>query len=251
LRAGRSDELRAVLCKLYAEDEVDHRIAELESAVRDKSAVLSQEPSTQALFCSPAYRLAALVGCTIAVFQQLTGINAIILYSSTIFAQQGSALSANVQTALVMAVNNLSVVGSFFMLHRFGRRPLLLGWTFCCGIFLLVQGVASILQLNTLMLVMTMLFVMSFEFGPGTILWLYCGEILTPKTLSVAIFLNWLMIVVTGLLTPSLINSWLGAGPTFMMFGVYNLIGVGILSQIMKETRGISDSEVKTLYFSQ
>ena len=101
------------------------------------------------------------------------------------------------------------------------------------------------------MLVMTMLFVISFEFGPGTILWLYCGEILTPKTLSVAIFLNWLMIVVTGLLTPSLINSWLGAGPTFMMFGVCNLIGVGILSQIMKETRGISDSEVKTLYFSQ
>jgi len=44
-----------------------------------------QKPSTKEVFTNPEIRKAAWVGCTISVFQQLTGINAIIFYSSTIF----------------------------------------------------------------------------------------------------------------------------------------------------------------------
>ena len=93
-----------------------------------------------------------------------------------------------------------------------------------------------------------MLFVAAFEFGPGPILWLYNGEILEENAISVAVFLNWLFVMIIGLLTPSLMNSWLGSGPTFIMFGLFNVAGVAFLYFFMKETKGLTDAEVKKLY---
>jgi len=98
------------------------------------------------------------------------------------------------------------------------------------------------------MLIMTMLFVASFEFGPGPITWLYNGEILEENAISVAVFLNWLFVMIVGLLTPSLMNSWLGSGATFIMFGVFNMLAVLFLFFFMKETKGLSDAEVRRLY---
>jgi SP family facilitated glucose transporter-like MFS transporter 1 len=49
---------------------------------------------------------------------------------------------------------------------------------------------------------MTMLFVASFEFGPGPIVWLYNGEILNNKAISVAVFLNWVFTLLVGYFTP-------------------------------------------------
>lgn len=181
----------------------------------------------------------------------MTGINAIIFYSSTIFADSGSSLSANLQTALVMGINMISVIGAFFMLTKYGRRDLEIVWTGACAICLLIQGIASIVGANTLMLIMTMLFVASFEFGPGPILWLYNGEILEENAISVAVFLNWLFVMIIGLLTPALMNHWLGSGPTFIMFGLFNVAGVAFLYFFMKETKGLSDAEVKRLYMEK
>lgn len=49
---------------------------------------------------------------------------------------------------------------------------------------------------------MTMLFVCAFEFAPGPIMWLYNGEILNDKAVSVAVFLNWTFVLIIGLITP-------------------------------------------------
>lgn len=50
-------------------------------------------------FCNPVIRRAAWVGCTLSVIQQLTGINAIMFYSSAIFAN--TPLGANQASALI------------------------------------------------------------------------------------------------------------------------------------------------------
>lgn len=51
------------------------------------------QPTFKDTFCNPAIRRAAWVGCSLSVIQQLTGINAIMFYSSSIFA--GTGLGAN------------------------------------------------------------------------------------------------------------------------------------------------------------
>lgn len=89
-------------------------------------------------------------------------------------------------------------------------------------------------------------FVASFEFAPGPILWLYLSEILDDKSTSVAVFINWTFCLIIGLITPTLLNSL--KGYTFMVFGVCNILSVVTIFFFMKETRGLSDEQVKNLY---
>lgn len=62
----------------------------------DGDATLSlKQPTYKDTFCDPNIRMAAWVGCALSIFQQLSGINAIMFYSSKIFQQTGSQLSPN------------------------------------------------------------------------------------------------------------------------------------------------------------
>jgi len=87
---------------------------------------------------------------------------------------------------------------------------------------------------------MTMLFVCAFEFAPGPIVWLYMGEILNDKGISVAVFLNWTFTLIVGLFTPTIMKS-MGNGPTFIMFGCFNICAALFIFFFMKETKGLSD----------
>ena len=93
-------------------------------------------------FCSPAFKKATFVGCSLSIFQQLTGINAITFYSSTIF-KTVSTLPANQATALVMGVNCVSVIPAAVMLSFYGRRTLMIVWTGACAVFILIMGLAT------------------------------------------------------------------------------------------------------------
>lgn len=109
----------------------------------DDAELKITQPSMRDTFCDPNIRQAAWVGCALSVFQQLSGINAIIFYSSSIFAgdsddPSSSALAPNTDTALVMAVNCVSVIGASVMLNFAGRKTLMFFWTMMCGIFLFV-----------------------------------------------------------------------------------------------------------------
>lgn len=95
---------------------------------------------------------------------------------------------------------------------------------------------------------MTMAFVAAFEFAPGPIVWLYMGEILNDKGISVAVFLNWLFTLIIGLVTPTLLKPDVLGGGTFIMFGVFNCLSCVFIGLFMRETKGLSDEQVKYLY---
>jgi len=249
------DKMSELFSKIYIKEQIKMRMDEVqiqqESDHTDEdgnSSLKVSQPSTRDTFCDPNIRRAAWVGCALSIFQQLSGINAIIFYSSTIFASTGSTLAPNTQTALVMAVNCAAVVGSSFMLNFAGRKSLMFLWTAMCGVFLFVQGAATISGWGTIELVMTMAFVAAFEFAPGPIVWLYMGEILNDKGISVAVFLNWLFTLVIGLITPFLLKPSVLGGGTFIMFGVFNILSCIFIALFMKETKGLSDEQVKYLY---
>ena len=61
---------------------------------------------------------------------------------------------------------------------------------------------------DTLELVMVVVFVCAFEFGPGPIVWLYISEICNDKATSVGIFINWVFTLTVSLLAPFLLNDW-------------------------------------------
>lgn len=122
-------------------------------------------------------------------------------------------------------------------------------WSFACGVFLFIQGFAAYNNYGDILLVMTMLFLCSFEFAPGPIVWLYLGEIMNDKGLSIGVFVNWCFALLVGLLTPTLMDpNNLGPSGTFYLFGVCNIIAVVYILLFMKETKGLTDLEAKNLY---
>lgn len=142
----------------------------------------------------------------------------------------------------------VAVIGSTFMLGFAGRKTLMAIWTAGCGLCLFVQGYAAKEDLGTLELIMTMLFVCCFEFAPGPILWLYVGEICNDKGASFASFMNWTFVLIISLFTQPMMKSAMGNAGTFIVFGVCNCFAVVFILIFMKETKDLSDEEVKNLY---
>lgn len=75
-------------------------------------------------FCDPVISKAGWVGLGLSAFQQLTGINAIILYSSTIFKNAGT-FSANQGSAIVNSANFVATIGGVVLLGIAGRKTLM------------------------------------------------------------------------------------------------------------------------------
>ena len=74
----------------------------------------------------PAMRLALTIGISVAVLQQITGINSVFFYAPMIFEQSGVGTDASfMQAVLVGIVNLLFTIVAMLLIDRLGRRPLL------------------------------------------------------------------------------------------------------------------------------
>lgn len=97
---------------------------------------------------------------------------------------------------------------------------------------------------NTLIKVFTILYVCYFEFGIGPILWLYNAETMTDKGIGIAVFLNWTLTILIGLLTPQLMKpEVLNNSGTFGLFGGFCLAGFVFILIFIKETKGLSKDQ--------
>ena len=111
---GDITKLNELMGKIYKED-VDSQIALIggdEGEENDSASV-----SYGQVLCHPRYRMATFVGCMLSLFQQLSGINAVMFYSTTIFeTEPGSGLSPIAGTALVGFFNMVSAMSSSIFL---------------------------------------------------------------------------------------------------------------------------------------
>lgn len=84
---------------------------------------------------------------------------------------------------------------------------------------MIIMWYASNYNKDTLELVMVVVFVCAFEFGPGPIVWLYISEICNDQATSVGIFINWVFTLSISLLAPFLLDDWLKSY-TWILFAV-------------------------------
>jgi MFS family permease len=218
----------------------------------DQKGAADQEEkvSISALF-SPRYRKAFIVGCLLAVFQQLTGINAVIFYSNDIFTRgrEGfdSERAAKIGTMLVGVINWAAALTAIPLLTKFGRRTLLILGQIAMGISLLVLAILAIVDWSTGIMIFTFFFVAFFEFSIGPILWLYAAEIMTESGMAAASLITWIVTIIFGLFTPRLFDLLKPVGMYFAFTGI-DIVGLFFIIFFIKETMGKSKAEIKNLY---
>ncbi|WP_294262334.1 sugar porter family MFS transporter [uncultured Sphingomonas sp.] len=120
-----------------------------------------------------------LLAVAVGLFNQLSGINAILYYLNDIFAAGGfEGLSADTQAVAVGAANLVATLAGIAIIDKVGRRPLLIGGGFGCAAALLGVALtyAGVLGAGWL-LPLLVFFIVAFAMSQGAVIWVYLSEI--------------------------------------------------------------------------
>ena len=183
---------------------------------------------------------------TVAFFSQLSGVNAVNFYSPRIFKMifgEGSELVSLAGTIGVGVVNLVFTVAAFFLIDRFGRRPLLIsGCALMAAMHGLVAWQVSLGDACTPWLAMLGVygFIASVAFSASAVIWVFISEIFPPdvraKGQSFGGMAHWVMCMLVSWLFPvaaERTGTW-----AFAFFAVMMLIEMVWAIVVMPETKG-------------
>uniref|UniRef100_U5EJ99 Facilitated trehalose transporter Tret1 n=1 Tax=Corethrella appendiculata TaxID=1370023 RepID=U5EJ99_9DIPT len=189
-------------------------------------------------------------------FQQLSGINAVIFYTVSIFKDAGSTIDGNLCTIIVGIVNFIATFIATLLIDRLGRKVLLyisdvamILTLFILGAFFYMKNSgADVSAVGWLPLASFVIFVLGFSLGFGPIPWLMMGEILPGKirgsAASVATAFNWSCTFVVTKTFADIIGS-IGSHGAFWMFGSVCVVGLFFVIFYVPETQGKSLEDIE------
>jgi len=171
-RKGRIQEARAVL-EAIGEENIDSELSAMNDAVEEE-----KREGQEGLF-TRRYAFPLFLAISIAMFNQLSGINAILYYLNDIFAKAGfSKVSADLQAVAIGATNLLFTLLAMSIIDRVGRRTLMLIGS--VGTALSLAGVAVIFwtgQNDRFLVWLLIGFIAAFAFSQGAVIWVYISEV--------------------------------------------------------------------------
>lgn len=137
---GRVDDAKKSLSKVYPEDKIEDQVkqmlASVENSVGKNSSTINQ---LKEIFSSKM-RVVLIIAFTLAVVQQFTGMNAVMIYAPTMFEQLGLGTDAAFSSTIWIGVIGLvATLISLLLIDRFGRRPIVLG-----GLILIIISIATV-----------------------------------------------------------------------------------------------------------
>ena len=133
---GHFEEAKKVLTQIHGIERGGIEIAAIE---RNIHADKNKTPLKIKDLLKPSLRFILVVGLIVGVLQQITGINAVYFYATSIFKQTGIGTDAAFSSGVLLST--ISVIFTFvaiYLIDRMGRRPLLLIGTAGIAISLLL-----------------------------------------------------------------------------------------------------------------
>lgn len=245
---GHSEEARQVLAEVAGPAEAERLLADLRRA----QAQEARRVGLSALLRSSAAP-ALVIGVTLAVVQQFSGINAVIAYAPTIMEHTGLSASNSILSSILIGVGNvIATIVAVGLVDRRGRRPLLLASTAGTFVSLALLGLTFEASLGTwgrwLSLLCLVAYIVAFGIGLGPIFWLLIAEIFPPEARAagagVATAVNWGASFVVGLIFVPLTDA-IGQGPTFWLLAGVCAFGFAFVARYVPETRGRSLADIQ------
>jgi SP family arabinose:H+ symporter-like MFS transporter len=204
----------------------------------------AQEPLFNGRYSKPIF-----LAITIGLFNQLSGINAILYYSNYIFASAGfGSNSAALQTVGIGVVNLLATFLGMSLIDKLGRKTLLL--IGALGMAAALLGVAVIFYTHAhqaLLVWLLVMFIIFFAISQGSVIWVYIAEVfpsrVRSKGQSVGSSSHWIMNALIAGAFP-IIASHSKAAP-FAFFAAMMLLQFFVVLMFYPETKGRSLEEIQ------
>jgi sugar porter (SP) family MFS transporter len=232
----RIDEAREVL-RITGEENYEQELQDIVASVdADHSA-------GDSLFSSK-YRFPIFLAVSIAMFNQLSGINAILYYLNQIFAQAGfNKVSSDLQAVAIGATNLVFTMIAMTLIDRIGRKKLLL--TGAVGTALCLAGVAYVFLSHShenILVALLVCYIAFFAFSQGAVIWVYIGEVFPNRVRasgqSLGSFTHWLMAGIISLGFPAVAAK--SGGYPFIFFSAMMALQFFVVLIWYPETKGIT-----------
>jgi len=247
---GRRDEAVAVLRRV--DPDVD---PEEEAGIIERDLSHDEQGSFSELF-QGRFRRAGTFVVGLGFLVQITGINAIVYYSPTIVQQVGieSASGAILVTAIIQLFAVAAVVMSFFLVDRWGRRPVLLSGITAMGVACVVLVVAFATGPSAVLAIIgILLFTMAFNFGYGSLVWAYASESFPARLRtqggSAMLTSDLAANIVVGIVFLSALGA-LGGSLTFGIFLVLSALAFVFVYVLAPETKGRQLEDIRGYWYN-
>jgi len=242
VKKGRVAEARTVL-QMTGEENFEQELQEIVESIR-----VEEMQAGERLF-SRMHLFPIFLAVSIAMFNQLSGINVILYYLNDIFAHAGfSKVSGNLQAVAVGGTNLIFTMVAMSVIDRIGRKTLLLVGS--VGTAACLAGVSAIFftARNENLLVWLLIgYIAFFAFSQGAVIWVYLSEVF-PNTVrakgqSLGSFTHWIMNALISGTFPLMAAS--SGGYPFVFFSLMMVAQFFVVLFVYPETKGVSLEEMQ------
>lgn len=223
----------------------------VETEIKEIQASLDLEHhSLKEPFYSRKYIKPILLAVAIAMFNQLSGINALMYYAPHIFKMAGAgAESALLQTLAVGGTNLILTMLALSVIDHFGRKKLMLvgsiGYILSLGTTawaFYTYGTEFNAAGGTIVLISLLVFIASHAFGQGAVIWVFISEIFPNRVRArgqaLGSFTHWFMAALISWTFPMIAEQ--SGGHTFAFYGICMVGQLFWVLFVMPETKGVS-----------
>jgi sugar porter (SP) family MFS transporter len=243
----RLDRARAALGRICKDTDVDQELQHLQASVGSRRGNWSD-------LLAAELRPALVIGVALGLLQRVTGITIAFLYGPTIFRSAGmQSVSLDIWAGVGVGIAFLiGQVLSLVLVDHLGRRPLLLLGYGGMAVALVLLGVtfamgSELALVQWLSVGGVILLAGAWAAGPASVTFLIISEIYPQDVrgpamslATVALWLSFLVMTFTFLTTIEL----LGESLTFLAYGLFSVIAVGVVCVFVPETKGKSLEQI-------
>lgn len=254
LSKGQEMEAQRALTWLRGSIEVHDEMDDMRNEY--EAMKLVPKVTVKEMFVNATLRMPLMIAMMVMVAQQLSGINAVMFFSTRIFRMaQLDDKNAQYATLGMGAVNVFMTVVSMFIVEKAGRKTLLLiGFAgMCCTTILLTIALAYVqdaLWVSYVSILLVILFVVMFAIGPGSIPWFLVSELFNQSArgaaTSLAVWVNWTANFIVGIGFLPLQDA-LG-GNVFIIFTILLALFVLFVYKKVPETKNKTIEEISSMF---
>lgn len=248
LSKNRRDEVVSVMKKIGGQQLIDDELPEMEKILLIEKS--KEKVNLGEIFKGKTGKI-VLIGTLIAAFQQITGINAVIMFAPNIFQAAGSAAMDSMMLSVIVGlVNFFMTIIALWLVDKKGRKTLLL-WG-AAGMIIsltyLSYEFSKPIQYGTGVLIALLAYISFFAASFAPVMWVIISEIYPNRIKGVAMSfstaVSWLCTFLTVYFAP-VIQGTLGLNFLFGIFGVFSIIAFVFVKIWIPETKGKSLEEIE------
>lgn len=237
-----------------SKEEADFQIQEIDASLA------AAENAPKVPFFTKGHFKVIMLAFMIAMFNQMSGINAILYYAPVVMMQAGASADAAFQMSIAVGFMNLvATMTALTVIDKIGRKKLMIigsiGYVVSLGflsglMFYYENALAGAFDGTSSMLVLVglLVFIAAHAFGQGSVIWVFISEIfpnrIRGRGQSFGSLTHWVFAWLTSATFPGVIAG-LGGGVAFAVFAVFMLGQLAWVLKVMPETKGVPLEEME------